>query len=177
MAARVLIVETDVAYRHSLSGRLNRARGLAVEEANPDELEHLLQTKDFDVIIVGMNPFPQQKMAVMRRVKQKQPPAEIILMVGEDQLAASIQAMKEGVFDDILIPFDLETLLQKIRRAVRHRRRQQRRKRGFLDCCRGLQDVFVAATFAEAGEFEEARRITRKSRPRGSNQTKKRRHS
>jgi DNA-binding NtrC family response regulator len=66
--------------------------------------------------------------------------------------------MQQGASDDIIVHFDVDQLRKKINSALKRRRAQLKasRKGTLLNT---FQDAMVAATFAQAGEFETAQEI------------------
>ena len=68
--------------------------------------------------------------------------------------------MKLGVFSDLIMPFDLEELVARIREALEHKAKKARSLR------QRLEDLAVSMTFAEAGDFDTARRLVSKSKER-----------
>jgi hypothetical protein len=64
--------------------------------------------------------------------------------------------MKLGVFDDFLMPLNLESLISRIRDAYRTKIDHELAKPSLFQRC---QNLMVAASFAEAGETEMAKEL------------------
>jgi hypothetical protein len=69
--------------------------------------------------------------------------------------------MKLGVFDDFLMPLDLDSLISRIREAYQAKKDAGVVKPSLFQRC---QDLMVAASFAEAGEAEIAKELLTKGR-------------
>ena len=69
--------------------------------------------------------------------------------------------MKLGVFDDLLMPFDLEDLVGKILKAWEKRKAEKRGR----SLRQRFEDFAVAVFFAEAGDYDTARRVVDTSGP------------
>ena len=54
-------------------------------------------------------------ISLMRMIRQLFPQINIITMNSGDQLDLSIESMRLGAYDDFLIPFDLDALMDCIR--------------------------------------------------------------
>jgi hypothetical protein len=77
----------------------------------------------------------------------------------------SIQNVKQGGFADLLTPFNDNNPLANVRGAVAKRDSKKRqRKRSFV---KRIEDLMVAATFAESGSFYAARHFLRDNRDPG----------
>ena len=53
-------------------------------------------------------------------------------MLPAGHLSLSIEGMRLGAFDDLLMPFDIETLLSRIKAADQHRQNQKKTKKAHL---------------------------------------------
>jgi len=68
----------------------------------------------------------------------------------------SIEGMKLGIFDDFLMPLDLDSLISRIREAYQAKKVAEVVKPSLFQRC---QNIIVAASFAEAGEAETTKSI------------------
>ena len=60
---------------------------------------------------------------MIQNIKTDWPETEIIILADQGHLALSIQGMKLGAFDDIMVPINVEALLSKIRAALKKKRK------------------------------------------------------
>jgi len=119
VGSKLLIVETDEPFRRLISDRL-RLEGYTVHEAcQESEAHRMLLRKDLDVVLLGFTGDKQLALGLLRAIKETQPLVEVILLRSSEDhsLAASIQGMKLGAFDELLIPLDMETLVRRIQEA------------------------------------------------------------
>jgi DNA-binding response OmpR family regulator len=82
-------------------------------------------------------------MEVLRQVRQAYPNIQVIILTGHGTEKHEEEAKRLGAFDYLEKPVTLEVLVKKMKAAYR----------------RKLEDTMVAATFAEAGDFESAKKI------------------
>jgi DNA-binding NtrC family response regulator len=54
----------------------------------------------------------------LREIKKLRPDAEVLLLTGHGSVETSVDGMKEGAFDYLLKPIKLETLLEKMAKAL-----------------------------------------------------------
>ena len=66
-----------------------------------------------------------------------------------------MEGMKLGVFEDLLMPFDLEELVAKTLKAWEKRKA----RRGGKSLRQRFEQFATAVSFAEAGDFDTARRV------------------
>jgi DNA-binding NtrC family response regulator len=122
---KLLIIETDDLFRKHIAERL-RLEGYKVSEACEEaEAMKVFQRKDLDVVLLGLKGFRNKGLALLKTIRELRPASEVILMIPPEDFPLSIEGMKLGAFDDLLMPFGLETLLERIAAAC-----QKRRNRG-----------------------------------------------
>jgi DNA-binding NtrC family response regulator len=127
---KLLIVETEDAFRRNMSDRL-RLRKCSVLEANDEaSAKRIVQRKDIDVVLLGLEGFGYRGLSLLKAIKEIRPLAEVILINPLEELALSIEGMKLGAFDDLWVPFEMETLLERIHQA--YRRKQENKKAAYL---------------------------------------------
>jgi DNA-binding NtrC family response regulator len=73
-------------------------------------------------------------LALMRRARQESPATEVILMTAFAEVADAVSALKEGAYDYITKPFQIDELLFQLKRMAQHRslRRELERARAEL---------------------------------------------
>jgi len=116
----VLIVENETQIAPALQPVLEAA-GLAVVPADRREavVTHLEQS-NVHVVLVNLEGLKQEGLAIVRAVRALAPEIAVITLNTADQMDVSIQAMRMGVFDELLMPVNVENLIASIRRAVGH---------------------------------------------------------
>lgn len=157
MAGTVLIVETDQAFRHNLAEWITGSGFRSCLAADGPEGERMVRKEEFDVAVIGLLGLEREGLGLLRFIKELHPFTEVILIASREQLHLSIEGMKLGAFDDLRPPIDRDELLSRVHDACRTRRRN--RRAGKKSIRKRLQDLFVATTFAEAGEFDTVREL------------------
>jgi DNA-binding NtrC family response regulator len=114
--------------------------------------EHLLR-QTFDVVICDVRLPRMDGLALLRRIRTTTPTTEVILMTGYSDVAQAVLAVKEGAYDYLTKPFDVDELLIQLRRIdeTRGLRRELENVRGEL-AGRGSQPTLV-------GESPAMRRV------------------
>ncbi|WP_136810264.1 response regulator [Desulfosediminicola flagellatus] len=126
--ARVLLVDDEEGFLHSLSGRL-KVRGLRVNTSlcGEDALNKL-EEQEFDAIVVDLFMPGMDGIETLKRIKESHPGAEVIMLTGHGSIKSGIATMKEGACDFLEKPVEISLLLEKIEEA-RSRRMLTLRKR------------------------------------------------
>ncbi len=151
MGINLLIVDTDIGFRQSLCRHLVTAPFQVFESEGRWGLKKLIKKHNIDVVLLSLSQLREDGLALLKRIKRFRPQVEVILINGTGQLSLSIEGMKLGAFDDILVPFDLNRLMARIKDA--HQRKQEKAGRSIFE---QYQDAMTAAAFAEAGEPDMA---------------------
>lgn len=118
MPSQILIIEKENSLRNSLAQHL-RDEGFQVSEAeHAEKALALLDTRRIQLVLLGLEELKRDGIAMMREIRNRFPGIKIITMNSGDQLEWSIEAMRLGAYDDFLIPFDLDTLISRIQKAL-----------------------------------------------------------
>jgi DNA-binding NtrC family response regulator len=113
LKAKVLLVDDEEDFLSTLAERLT-TRGLKVTTAVSGELALAKVEKEgFDLIILDLAMPGMDGLETLKRIKAKQPEAEIILS-GQGSIKTSIEAMKLGAEDFMEKPVNITELLDKI---------------------------------------------------------------
>ena len=124
---RVLLVDDEEKFVLNLA-RLLRFRGFEVATAldGYSALEVLGGKSGFDVVVLDVKMPGMDGIATLRRIKKIQPDMAIIMLTGHAALESGIQSIREGAFDYLMKPCDIEDLSEKIREACEVERIRQR---------------------------------------------------
>ena len=104
--ARILAVDDQRYFRELIEGLLEE-EGYAVQTTSSgEEALHILEREDFDVIITDLVMPGIDGAELVRRVKERVPDQEIVIVTGVVDVKTAVDAMKLGATDYILKPFD-----------------------------------------------------------------------
>lgn len=114
---KILIVQKDNDFGQSLTGLLHDS-GFSAALANSawDAFEKILDF-NFDIIIADSDIPGTSCLELIRYCKKHHPMLEIIITSSKPQLAEAVLAIKEGAFDYLAVPFDGNSILEKIKAA------------------------------------------------------------
>jgi DNA-binding NtrC family response regulator len=117
LKAKVLLVDDEEDFLSTLAERLE-TRGLVVTTAvNGEEAVAKAEKEGFDLIVLDLAMPGLDGLETLKRIKAKQPDAEIIILSGQGSIRTSIEAMKLGAEDFMEKPVKMTELLDKISEA------------------------------------------------------------
>jgi|SRR6187402_484027 len=121
----ILIVEDDVALRHTLSATLG-ALGFEIMEAPNGETALIeLQKHKFEAVLLDLNMPGMGGMSACERIRTAHPRLPIIVLTVRNRDEDKIAALDAGADDYVTKPFGLPELAARIRAAVRRIRQPE----------------------------------------------------
>ena len=115
---RVLLVDDEVDYLHVLTKRMT-SRGLEVTAANSGaEAIQTLRQRDFDAAVLDLKMEDMDGIEVLKVFKMMVPDLAVIMLTGHGSEQAAREGIALGASDYLIKPTDLETLLQRLEKAV-----------------------------------------------------------
>jgi DNA-binding NtrC family response regulator len=120
--AKILIIDDEkrmcIVLKQALENELT-----AVTTADSGEAAMAAMEIDrFDVVLSDMKMPGISGMEVLRKVKQKTPDTEVMLMTAYADTQSAVEAMKTGAYDYIIKPFEIAELRHKIDNILEKRR-------------------------------------------------------
>jgi DNA-binding NtrC family response regulator len=122
--AHLLLVEDDPALRTMLRGLLELQDFVASEaQSRSEALEKLRATPAIAVIILDLGLPPHaheitEGIATLKAIQDAILPVKVIVLTGQDQEAAALEAVREGAFDFLAKPASADAILRAVRRAL-----------------------------------------------------------
>ena len=115
---RLLLVDDEPDFKEVMLKHLSR-RGirLSVAECCLDALDEL-DTAPADVVIMDMHMPGENGIQCLRKVKERWPLTEVIILTGHASVQSGIEGMQSGAFDYCIKPIDVRELLEKVELAA-----------------------------------------------------------
>jgi len=127
---KILIVDDELIMRESLAGWLERDGHTVQTAASGEEALEKLKQTHFDIFLVDIKMEGMSGLEVLRRVKESDPDAEVVMITAYGSIPSAIEAMKDGAYDYMLKPFDPNELGVLIEKIIQHQ--QQARENIYL---------------------------------------------
>jgi DNA-binding NtrC family response regulator len=124
--ANVLIVDDEAEFIETFSERL-QLRNLEISKAFSGEeaLAVLEKTHTIEVVILDVKMPGMDGIQTLAEIKKSHPLVEVIMLSGHADVASAIDGMKQGAFDYLMKPCDIEQLLAKVNEAAARKRQHE----------------------------------------------------
>jgi len=118
---RVLLIDDEVGYVNVLSNRLSK-RSFVVGKANSgSEALQRLRQQDYDVAVLDLKMEDMDGIEVLKILKKMAPELTVIMLTGHGSAEAAHEGIKQGAYDYLTKPCELEDLVDKIQEAYHQR--------------------------------------------------------
>ena len=117
MTEKILLVDDEKDFLETLSQRI-AIRGIEVSSTTSAKraIEKVAE-ESYDAIILDLQMPEMDGLEVLKTIKKNNPELQIIVLTGHATVKKAIEAMKLGALDLIEKPVDLDTLMEKIKKA------------------------------------------------------------
>ena len=122
MTVRILVVDDEDSQRKIILDVLSRADYEVSEAAGVAEACRKIQEKNLDLIITDLRMDDGSGMEVLAEAKRLVPDTDVVVMTAYGSIESAVRAMREGAYDYLTKPFDNNTLLVAVQKALEHKR-------------------------------------------------------
>ena len=121
--ANVLLVDDESEFVETFSERL-AMRNLSILEAFSGEeaLQVLAKHQDIEVVILDVKMPGMNGVETLAEIKKTYPLVEVILPSGHADVESAIDGMKQGAFDYLMKPCDMDQIIAKVTEAAAKKR-------------------------------------------------------
>ena len=109
---KALIVDDDDTFRRTLQSALRRRGVVAQTAATVEEGEFVLEDGITDLVILDYRMPRQDGLSALRRYRQKQPDAVLMILTGYGDIPLAVEAVREGADTLLTKPIDPDHLLK-----------------------------------------------------------------
>ncbi|MGD2123127.1 MAG: sigma-54 dependent transcriptional regulator [Gemmatimonadota bacterium] len=121
MKGRILVVDDHRAVRESLAHHLRRDGYEAEEAAGTDEALALVGKWEPDIVLTDIRMPGRDGLELLIELQEILPETDVIMMTAHEDMRTAVSAMKEGAYEYLVKPLDLEELEILIERCLRDR--------------------------------------------------------
>jgi DNA-binding NtrC family response regulator len=118
----ILVVEDKESMAQMLKDTLESEGYRAIFARDGAEGERYLKENRIDLVLTDLKLPVKDGLAILRTSKEENQLVPVIIMTAFGSVETAVKAMKEGAFDFITKPFDIDHLLMLIRRALETQR-------------------------------------------------------
>lgn len=116
---RILIVDDEVKLRALLSMALSGESTTVIEAGSAEEaLEKLSQPDNFDLMVTDVRMPGMSGIDLVKQAKKNYPHLECIVMTAHADAGTGVEAMRNGAFEYVTKPFEMDEMLLLIQSAL-----------------------------------------------------------
>ena len=120
---RILVVDDEESIREVVCAMLTAAGYRCTAAASGSAALNLLDSEEpFELMLSDLMMAEMQGDVLLERAKQRFPAMEVIMVTAVSDLSVALEAFRNGAYDYLTKPIDREQLLDRVRRALEHRR-------------------------------------------------------
>ena len=140
---KVLLVDDEQDFVESLAERINLRDVNSDVALNGEEALDRVKDDIPDVMVLDLKMPGIDGMEVLRRVRKAYPDVQVIILTAHGTDKDEEEARRLGAFDYLRKPVQIDKLVETMKAAYKKK----------------VESSMVAATFAQAGEFDTAKKI------------------
>jgi DNA-binding response OmpR family regulator len=145
---KILLVDDEAEFVQTLSERIKMRNLESAVALNGEEALALVEDEVPDVMVLDLKMPGIDGMEVLKRIRGKYPQVKVIMLTGHGSEKDEETARSLGAYEYLNKPVGLDDLIRHIKAAYSEK----------------IERNLMAGTFAEAGEFETARKILDKKK-------------
>ncbi|MBW2442694.1 MAG: response regulator [Deltaproteobacteria bacterium] len=124
--ANVLLVDDESEFVETFSERLTM-RNLEILKAFSGEeaLQVLEAHQDIEIVILDVKMPGMDGIETLAEIKKRYPLIEVIMLSGHADVESAIEGMKQGAFDYLMKPCDMDQIIAKVTEAAARKRQHE----------------------------------------------------
>lgn len=124
--ANILLVDDEIPFVDAMTRRLNK-RELGIQSAYSaaEAFEKLAQGDSIEVVILDIKMPGMDGMEALKEIKRRFPLVEVIMLTGHATVESGIEGMKQGAFDYLMKPCNIDDLVAKVQEAAKKKRQHE----------------------------------------------------
>jgi DNA-binding NtrC family response regulator len=124
--ANVLLVDDEVSFVETFSERLE-LRDFEISKAFSGEeaLQVLDENSNIEIVILDVKMPGMDGIETLTVIKRKYPLVEVMMLSGHADVTSAIDGMKQGAFDYLMKPVDMDQIISKVTEAVAKKRQHE----------------------------------------------------
>ncbi|SHJ32696.1 sigma-54-dependent transcriptional regulator [Aquimarina spongiae] len=116
--SKILIVEDDVAFCTMLKTFLEKKQYQVVTAFSGNEAVAKIKEHTFDVVLADVRLPDRDGITLLDEILTSNQSTQVIIMTGYAEINMAVNAIKQGAFDYVSKPFNPDTILQTIEKAL-----------------------------------------------------------
>ena len=124
--ANVLLVDDEVSFVETFSERLE-LRNFEISKAFSGEeaLRILEENQNVEVVILDVKMPGMDGIETLTAIKRNNPLVEVMMLSGHADVESAIEGMKQGAYDYLMKPVDMDQIITKVTAAAAKKRQHE----------------------------------------------------
>ena len=124
--ANVLLVDDEASFVETFAERLE-LRNFEISKAFSGEeaLRILKENQNVEVVILDVKMPGMDGIETLMEIKRRYPLVEVMMLSGHADVESAIEGMKQGAFDYLMKPVDMDQIIAKVTAAAAKKRQHE----------------------------------------------------
>ena len=115
----IMLVDDEVPFVETMAKRLEKRNIKTIMAFSGEEgLETLKANENLDVIVLDVKMPGMDGIETLKQIKITSPLTEVIMLTGNATIQLAIDGMKQGAYDFLMKPCDIEDIASKVKEAA-----------------------------------------------------------
>ena len=124
--ANVLLVDDEVPFVEAMTRRLTKRNlDIVVAYSGEEALKQLEEHDRIEVVILDVKMPGMDGIEALTEIRKNHPLLEVIMLTGHATVESAIDGMKQGAFDYLMKPCDIDHLISKVAEAAARKRQHE----------------------------------------------------
>ncbi len=125
---QLMLVDDEKAFLNTLTKRLEKRNFVVTTAYSGTEALEVLKNNDkIETVILDVKMPGMDGIETLAKIKTMHPIVEVIMLTGHATVDSAIDGMKQGAFDYLMKPCEIDQLIAKVEEAT-HRKRSHEQK-------------------------------------------------
>ena len=122
----VLLVDDEVPFVEAMTRRLTKRNlNIVAAYSGEDALKQLEENVSVEVVILDVKMPGMDGIETLKEIRKSYPLVEVIMLTGHATVESAIDGMKQGAFDYLMKPCDIEHLISNVAEAAAKKRQHE----------------------------------------------------
>lgn len=121
----ILVVDDEAPVRSMIGATLERHGWVAHLAASGREALEQIEKQEIDLLLTDLVMEDGNGIALLERIRLEKPQLPVVVVTAIHDISVAIDTMRRGAYDYLLKPFESDTLISAVQRALNHRQALQ----------------------------------------------------
>lgn len=149
MTRSILVIDDEIDMQNLLKRSLEPDLGCRIETASSGEMAlQILAKRQFDLVLADIKMPKMDGLELLELIKRESPDITVVMMTAFGSIDVAVEAMKNGAYDFITKPFDHDSLVLRLEKALERSALVKENLRLQKECrnVHGIQDLVGKST-------------------------------